>query len=288
MRRTSIVSGIMLLMASWASCSAAEAWRSVSLSIPVKNHDGSVTQLVGQACRPESDAPATVVVINHGSPSSRERPFLKLFPCDAEAPSWFLKRGFVVVEALRRGYGETGGDWAESYGACNAADYLDAGLEGARDINAIVGAATALPFARPGGAVVVGQSAGGWGTLALSSLPHPGVAAIILMAPGRGGHAGANGNCRPDRLVTAAGRFGETSPSGLLWVSTANDSYFAPPLVAAMQSAFVSSGGVATIQHLGQYGGDGHHLFFGPGGSAIWGPIVTDYLTSRGIKLPGS
>ena len=182
----------LLLIASCADDTRPDPWRRVALSIPVRD-DGGTTDLVGLACRPSGDARATVVVINHGSPSNRMRPFKALFPCDDEASAWFLRRGFVVVEALRRGYGATGGDWAESYGACDEADYLDAGLAGARDVDATVRTALALPFARPDGAVVIGQSAGGWATLAYSSLPHPGVAALILMAPGRGGHAGGRG-----------------------------------------------------------------------------------------------
>ncbi len=96
-----------------ASCAGGgltpDRWRTLSMSIPVGNDDGSVTELAGRACRPASDVPATVVVINHGSPSSRNRPLPPLFPCDGEASSWFLRRRFVVVEALRRGYGVTGG-----------------------------------------------------------------------------------------------------------------------------------------------------------------------------------
>ena len=287
MRSSLFLAALLLTSACTGGDAASDPWRSVNLTIPVINDDGGVSRLAGRACRPASDAPATVVVINHGSPPSRDRPFQKLFACDSEASSWFLQRGFVVVEALRRGYGATGGDWAESYGACEAADFVDAGLQGARDITAIVDAATALPFARRDGAIVVGQSAGGWGSLAFSSQAHPNVAAIVLAAPGRGGHKNeaANSNCRPDRLVAAAGSFGQTSRAGLLWLSTANDSYFAPQLVLGMQNAFAASGGVATVKHLGPYGKDGHHLFFGPGGSAIWGPIVTQYLTSRGIAV---
>ena len=72
-----------------------------------------------------------------------------------------------------RGYGATGGDWAESYGGCAQADYVHAGLETARDIAATVDYATTLPGIRPDGAVVVGQSAGGWGAIAYDSQPHP-------------------------------------------------------------------------------------------------------------------
>jgi hypothetical protein len=53
-----------------------------------------------------------------------------------------------------------------------------------------------------------------------------------------------------------------------------------------MQRAFAASGGVATIRHRGPYGEDRRHLFFGPGGPAIWGPIVTDYLAGGGIAVP--
>jgi pimeloyl-ACP methyl ester carboxylesterase len=275
----------LLFFVTQCVCAAASPppWRSVDLRIPVTDEDGSTTDLEGRACRPATDAPATVVVINHGSPPGRDRPFMHLFPCDDEASAWFLTRGYVVVEALRRGYGATGGEWAESYGPCDDADYIDAGREGARDIAAIVRAAEAFSFARPTGAIVVGQSAGGWGSLAFASQPHPDVAAIILMEPGRGSdrHGDAGSNCSPDRLIAAAGFFGRTERDGLLWISTANDSYFAPPLVTAMQAAFTAAGGVATLRHLGPYGREGHHLFFGPGGSAIWGPVVTEYLGSR-------
>lgn len=266
---------------------ASATWRSAPLSIPVANDDGSTTDLVGRACRPSTDRPATVVVIAHGSPAAAERAGMTLFPCDQEAAAWFLERGFVVVEALRRGYGATGGPPADSPGACDHPDYVAAGLEGARDLAAMVAAGTALPYARPDGAVVVGQSAGGWATLALSSRPHPDIAAFIAMEPGRGSHAHGvpDRNCDPDRLVAAAATFGATSRAGVLWLSTANDSYFGPALVDAMQHAFVAAGGVLTAVHLGGYGREGHHVFFGPGGSGIWGPIVARDLVSHGVAV---
>lgn len=63
---------------------------------------------------------------------------------------------------------------------------------------------------KPSNAVVVGQSAGGWGTIAYAGAQHPNVAAFVVMADGRGGHRDfrANNNCRPDLLANAAGRFG--------------------------------------------------------------------------------
>lgn len=263
-------------------------WRSAPLSVAMTNDDGEAVRLVGRVCRPSTDAEAPVVVINHGSPpSARKRPFETMADCEDEAPAWFLSRGFVVVQMLRRGYGDSGGAWAEDYGHCLNADFRSAGLATARDIDAAVKAAAALPYVDPSQIVVLGQSAGAWGTLAYSSLDPPGIAAFIAMAPGRGGHRDgmANENCSPDRLVEAAGTYGRTSRAGVLWVSASNDSYFAPEFVLRMQGAFAAAGGKMRAVHLGPYDDDGHHLFFGKGGSAIWGPVVATYLAERHVAI---
>jgi len=144
-------------------------------SVPVTDARGHVVQLRARVCRPAGDVPARLVVINHGSPpNAAARPTMQLGRCDAEAAHWFLRRGYVVVFALRRGYGETGGDWAENYGGCARGEYVRAGIETARDIDAVVSYATALPFVLHDGAVVVGQSAGGWARSLTTRCPIPG------------------------------------------------------------------------------------------------------------------
>ena len=177
--------------------------------VPMRDKDGAEHRLFTRICRPAGDAPAPVVLINHGSPpDAGARPAMRPASCESEAVQWFLARGYLVVLGMRRGYGETGGPWAEDFGpGCGAEGYARAGLESARDLDALVTYATALPFARPDGVVVVGQSAGGWATVAYDSRPHPKVAAMVNMAGGRGGHQQqlANHNCRPDELARAAG-----------------------------------------------------------------------------------
>jgi len=128
---------------------------------------------------------------------------MQLSRCAEEAAQWFLTRGYVVVFALRPGYGSTGGEWAEGYGECSNPQFERGGLSTARDIDAIVNYATALPFVRADGVVVVGHSAGGWGTIAYDSRPHPKVAALINFSGGRGGHRDniPHSNCREDVLV---------------------------------------------------------------------------------------
>jgi dienelactone hydrolase len=260
--------------------------REALYSVPVVDGGGRTTLLKTRICRPSGEGPSTLVVINHGSPpNADDRPKMKLASCGQEAAQWFLRRGYVVVFALRRGYGETGGAWGEDYGGCDHAEYFRGGLETARDIDAVVSFATGLPFVRPHGAVVVGQSAGGWGTIAYDSVPHDKVAAFVVMAGGRGGHRKnlPNNNCRPELLVESAGRYGATAATPMLWIYTANDSYFAPSLARAMWEAFSKAGGKGKLEQPGLYDGDGHHLFFGPEGSVIWGPLFERYLVQQHI-----
>ncbi|WP_216856964.1 dienelactone hydrolase family protein [Acidisoma sp. S159] len=253
--------------------------------IPVTDDSGATTKMEARICRPDDAAPAHLVVINHGSPPhADERPTMQLEECSQRAVRWFVDRGFVVVEALRRGYGATGGVWAEGYGSCEDPDYVRAGLETARDIGAVVTYATALPFVIPDGVTVVGQSAGGWGTIAYDSVPHSRVAAFVVMAGGRGGHHRdiANNNCRPDLLAQAAGQFGRTATTPMLWIYAENDSFFGPPVANSLLQAFTASGGLVDFHRPGPYGQDGHHLFFGKGGTEVWGPLIKNYLVQRG------
>jgi dienelactone hydrolase len=255
-------------------------------SVPVIDGRGRTLFLKTRLCRPAGDGPSTLVSINHGSPpNAADRPKMKLGSCQQQAAQWFLSRGYVVAFALRRGYGETGGTWAEDQGGCQSPDYFRAGLETARDIDAVVNFATNLPFVKREGAVVVGQSAGGWGTIAYDSAQHPKVAAFIVMAGGRGGHRNQqpNNNCRTDLLVEAAKRYGASVSTPMLWIYAANDSYFGPPIVRAMWRGFTAAGGTGDLEQPGPYMEDGHHLFFGPGGSDVWGPLVERYLAEQHI-----
>lgn len=255
--------------------------RDAPLHIPIADPAGGNAQLQGHLCFPASPAQPRVVVINHGSPpSDADRPGLTLAGCHSEAVRWFLDRHYAVALVIRLGYGATGGSWSEGYTQCSTADFYQAGLETARQINVIVDFLAANPALNPNGMVIVGQSAGGWGAIAYDSLPHPHVAAFINMAGGRGGHyhSQPGNNCHPERLVAAAARYGHSARTPALWIYAQNDSYFDPPLAQAMYRAFTQAGGRAEWLAPAAFSRDGHHLFFGKGGTAIWGPPVAQFL----------
>ena len=143
-------------------------------------------------------------------------------------------------------------------------------------------------FAQSRAAVVTGHSGGGWGTIAYDSIPHSRVTALISMAGGRGQTITEDGVrrpelgvWRPDLLIEAAGRFGQTATTPMLWVYSENDSFLAPALAASLYDAFTRTGGKADLVQVAPYGNDGHRFFFGKGGSQIWGPPVASYLARQ-------
>ncbi len=171
----------------------------------------------------------------------------------------------------------------EDTGRCDAADFVDPSLQAARDIAATVDYAATLPFLRPQGMVLIGLSTGGFSTIAYNSIAHPRVTALINMSGGRGGHHDnqPNSNCSPDRLAEAAGQFGARAATPMLWVYTANDSFFSPAIASAMYAAFTRAGGRADFAAEPAFGTDGHDMLLLHGGSAIWGPLVERYLATR-------
>jgi dienelactone hydrolase len=228
--------------------------------------------------RPSGGGKHPLVVINHGSPAeSSERPTMKR-PRYNALSSFFVDRGYVVALPLRRGYGATGGAWAEEYGSCKNPDFVRGGLETASDIQATIDYMRKQAFILSDHTIVVGQSAGAWGTLGLSSLNPAGVPAMIAFAPGRGGHHPGVGNCEPGALVEAAGRYGSTARRPLLWVNAANDTFFEPKLVDRMVAAYNGAGGHATHRAVGPFAKEGHNLASSDSGAAIWQPLVEDFL----------
>jgi dienelactone hydrolase len=255
-------------------------WRAQDHWIPVEGTDRLILM---RLCRPNAANAARLVVVNHGSPpNAAQRPNYAPWSCEHRAISWFLTRGYAVALPLRRGYGASGGAWAENYGSCRNPDFVAGGAETARDIRSALAYATTQPGIRRDGAVVLGQSAGGWGALALAARNPPEVSAIVNMAGGRGGRVDnlPNNNCRADALAASAGSFGQSARVPSLWIYTANDSFFSPSLAAEMHQNYVRAGGDADFRALPAFGQDGHGLFTAAGGPQIWGPLVEAFLAN--------
>ena len=102
--------------------------------------------MIANVMRPPGEDKKPLVVINHGSPADGSQRAKMTPPRFNGLSSWFVSRGYVVVLPLRRGYGETGGTWAEAYGSCQNPDYYNAGLQGAADIKAALDYMRGQPY----------------------------------------------------------------------------------------------------------------------------------------------
>lgn len=233
--------------------------------------------------RPAGAGPFPLAILNHGSEEDEWKRATMDMPAFPGVTAWFLSHGYAVVMPLRPGHGATGGPYLEEQGRCTDADFLKSGYATADSITATIDYMARQSFIRPAGIVVVGNSAGAWGGLALASRNPPRVSAIIGFAPGRGGHRynRAGENCSPDRLVSAAASYGRTARVPTLSLYAGNDTYFPPELSRRMADAYRSGGGKLEYDLLPAVGNEGHGLILADG-AATWAPYLEKFLTSVG------
>jgi dienelactone hydrolase len=244
---------------------------------------------VAYVVRPVGDGPFPLAVMNHGvSLDARERSFFPLVEF-RDAAIWFARRGYLVVAPAGPGYGAGALDLPEhglfslfysKIGGCDNPNFRDAGMAAAALDQWTIDYMTAQHFAVPNTAIVIGQSAGGWGAIALSSQNLPQIKAIIAFAAGRGGRVGGkpNNNCAPDKLVAAAAEFGRTARVPMLWIYIENDTFFGPELSQRMHAAYTGAGGNAEYHLMPPFGSDGHFFIDSAESIPQWSPLVRQFL----------
>jgi dienelactone hydrolase len=243
--------------------------------------------------RPVGDGPFPLAIMNHGvSLNPTDRGFFPLVEF-RDAAKWFAKRGYLVVAPVGTGYGAAAidipehglyGPFFSKVGKCSNPNFRAPGLAVAQVDLWIIDYMAAEKRIVPKEVLVVGQSAGGWASIALSSLNPPQVKAIITFAAGRGGRVDGkpNNNCAPDKLVEATGEFGRTSRVPMLWIYVENDTFFGPALSKRMHEAFTAAGGKAEYRLLPPFGNDGHFFIGSPDAVPIWSPLVAKFLDEQG------
>jgi dienelactone hydrolase len=233
--------------------------------------------------RPAGTGPFPLVVMNHGTTQDPvQRQYFPLLEFEAAA-LWFVRQGFVVAAPQRPGHGDTGGVFLEDEGDCSAAAFLAAGRAGAANIAKTIDYMTDQSFVRSDHVIVVGQSAGGWDTLALVSKDPGNLRLAINFDGGRGGHfqGRPNNNCRPDQLVDATRILGATAHVPTLWIYTKNDSFFGPQLSKQMVDAWRAAGGNAEYHLFPAFKQEGHLFVDYPQAVPVWAPIVKHFLAAH-------
>lgn len=235
--------------------------------------DGGGPLLQALVLFPNGPAPHPLAIISHGSPRITTGKIPRsLYPSSSR---WFAERGFAVVTLSRRGYGDSEGWRAEGYGSCRSPNYPQAIAASADDIEAGVRYMRTQSFVDGRRVLLVGQSAGGAGSLAAAARNPEGVVAVLNFAGGRGSRADGE-VCDADAMTRAMAEFGSTARVPTLWVYAENDKYFAPALARAMFDGFKARGGAGEFLPMPPFDKDGHRLF--GFGVRVWGAPVGEFL----------
>ncbi|MFM0736837.1 alpha/beta fold hydrolase [Paraburkholderia xenovorans] len=253
------------------------------VQVPMTEHGlfGEHTrELVATTYMPDGAGPFPLIVLSHGSPpNARDRFKVGRFRKLAQIRE-FVSLGFAVIVPIRRGYGATGGEYAEGTGSCQNPDFEGAGQAAAQDLLAAIAFADKLPQVDRDKVVLVGQSAGGFASLAAASYAPKGLVAVLNFSGGRGGdpsrHPGQP--CGPEKMAQTLAHFASTTQVPVLWHYVENDQYFAPEVVKTWFSAFEAAGGHGQLVYEPPFGRDGHGMFSVDRSIPIWLPHVEQFL----------
>lgn len=253
-------------------------FRTIDVALPT----GERATLEALVTRPSAPGKYPLVVINHGVPRDKVERF-RMSPAQfSEQAMTFARRGYASVAALRRGFGATGGAFAETAGSCDDRHYVTGTRTAADDILAVLEAMKKESFVDPSRVLLVGVSAGGFASLAAAASNPRGVVGVLAFAPGRGSDA-PDHVCQSDRLVDAARIFGASARIPTLFVYSENDHFFAPDLARNLVDAYASGGAPSQFVMRPPFKEDGHNLFLWP---EEWWPTVEPFLAK--LHMPSA
>jgi dienelactone hydrolase len=275
---------------------AALAWCAGALTDPPQSRfaredvripaQGGRMTLAVTILRPRGDGPFGAVILNHGAPfgelaRSRESSALLLHTAAA-----FAQRGYAVVMPMRRGFGATGGAFAEDPGMCSDADFRRGEAEAAADVLAAYAFARRLPYVDPERLILAGQSAGGVAALYAATQSPPGLRAVLAFSAGRGADPAHPGvPCAAERLAEVFEEIGRVLRAPALVYYAQNDLYFGPRTSQAWFARLKAGG--AAVEYVLQppYGSNGHYVFTDVGGAQSWLPAVERFFSRHRIPF---
>jgi len=223
---------------------------------------------------PDGVGPFPVAVINHGKAPGDTRFQGRYRPMPAVR--FFLQRGYAVVVPMRGGFSKSTGSYIG--GGCNVESN---GRVQAEDVKAVLDHIVQQPWADRERMLVMGQSHGGWTSLAFGALNYPGVRGLVNFA---GGLRQVDCAAWEDGLARAVASYARETKIPSLWFYGDNDSYFSPYTYKGMYSRYTAAGGQAKLVAFGVFGRDAHNMFGARAGQSIWQPEMSRFLAS--LDLP--
>jgi dienelactone hydrolase len=261
------------------------ASRFVEEHVRIPAHSGRTTLAIS-ILRPRGDGPYGAVVLNHGVPLTErarqaESPAMLLHTAAA-----FAQRGYAVVMPLRRGFGATGGEYAEDPGTCSDPAYSRGERAAAADVLAAYAFARKLPYVDASRIILAGQSAGGVAALYAAAQAPDGLLAVVSFAAGRGADPARRGvPCAGERMAAVFEEVGRSLRAPALLYYTENDLLFGPQASRAWFARLKAGGAGAEYVLQPPFGANGHFVFTDPAGAALWLPVVERFFARHGIPF---
>ncbi len=205
---------------------------------------------------------APFVVIQHGRPENPIKFALMNqvhYPTNAD---YFVTKGFVVVIPTRIGYGLTRGPDVEYTGTCDAKNYLSGMAPIVSETKQILTYLHEMPFVDTTRGIVIGESFGGVGSIAIASSNISGILGAINISGGDGGRLdNLEQPCQPDRLREAFAHYGKTNHYPTLWMYSLNDKFWGVEYPKEWFDAFKAEGGRGEFVTLPADKNNGHFIF---------------------------
>ncbi|WP_189458152.1 dienelactone hydrolase family protein [Jeongeupia chitinilytica] len=226
--------------------------------------------------KPDGPGPFPLVVINHGKMrgvgafQARER-----YTAVAEE---FLKRGYLVALPMRRGFSRSGSAYPDV--GCNLEQ--DARNQ-ADDVIRVIELLRQRPDVDGTRILVMGQSHGGFASVAVAEREVGGLKAVINFAGGLRFTDTSFCNWEP-ALKNAFSSLGKKAKVDSLWFYGANDGFFPPDIAQALHDNYTASGGHAELVAYPAFRIDAHGMFGTRDGFAqVWWPKAEPFLKAHGL-----
>jgi dienelactone hydrolase len=252
--------------------------------IPVSNGNYSIAAKI---LRPDGAGPYGAIVLNHGAAVSAEERRTESPDLLLHTATQFARRGYVVVMPLRRGFGATGGEFAEDAGSCRNPDYQRGEAAAAEDVMAAYDYTRALPYVDGSRMILAGQSAGGVASLYTAARAPEGLVAVLAFAAGRGGNPARNPGvpCAVEPLARVFDEMGKAVKAPVLFHYAENDHFFNAQTSRLWYERFTAGGARAEYVLQPPFGKDGHYIFSDDSGVRYWLPTVERFLARNGVPF---
>jgi dienelactone hydrolase len=233
--------------------------------------------------KPRGAGPFPFVVMSHGRGPNRQENARQRF---VDVARFWIARGYAVFVPTRLGYGATAGAEIdpEDSGNCNNKNYVPMMEAATEQVRLTIEFAKKQPWIDPKGIILMGQSVGGFTTVAAGGKQFEGVIGGINFAGGSGGDPKERPSkpCEEFKIGRTMASYASKSSYPMLWFYAPNDLYWGEELPKKWHASYLAAGGTAEFVALPASGDDGHSALSREMGT--WHPRVDEWLKTIKAK----